>query len=935
MPGLIRITLHRESEPNKGLVELRGPQGESAICQFNLPWWDKVEWQAVFLSLELHEEDSKTWPQSKIREKAEELGLFLRQENRPSSDRFKIIGQALYKAVFSSEEIRTLLDRLLHAESEPVVEFHIHDEDGLLQTYPWELLCDDKEFLFEGKRAFPVRHVDFEEPVTPFELTGVLRILYIAPRPDLSSYQRYTDLPVLERLPLEYLKYYYPDYLTLESLSENMLNALQKRLVRSKDPVHVVHIDTHGGFGWLCQCKWLNPADTKQCSKCSHDQSSDQRSRGYLAFETTDADIDWINGDDLGKRLSGRAVQVVILSACRSGLVGEGSTFNSVAGALIKQGIPAVVGMQFNIEVKQALKFAEMFYWALLDGKTLTEAVAEARIALSRDSWYRPVLYLRTDSSNYRGKIFEPKSSLGPPPKLTPREKWVARLGFKRDPFLYTDGGNDPYLQEYFYRMKYFYDILGDVSRPGTVFVFGPPGSGKSSLRNVIKQTCPPDNILPVVYQDFGSLVRKYQEEKAVQTEDHVAQILRVALRTLAGLEKLTETSSPETEKTRIIRNQLWLYVSQFEDDPLIKQTLADLLKPDPEVNGTLPTNTRDRLSRFCRYVTELFRYRFVYILVDPDDSISADIAWQVLKPLLSARSLLELSEDKVAFKFFLRQDFQNWALKIAWIDQEWSRRVYNLDWPPEELHNLLKVRLGECSKKRYKSLGQLSDVSDLDEKVIRLSRGSPRDLVAMCNELFSEHSHGWSPETGEPLLITAQEVNKVLQPFEERHRESTLAKLIAQGESDKIEFKSTMRYNRKAKKRDEEMDKEVARTICAFMNTEGGTLLIGVDDDGAVLGLDDDFSTLGGANPRDAFRRAFENITKDLFSSPLSPDYYKARFEEYQGKVIYVVEVLRSKEPVYCKFGEEKEFYVRKQTISQKLDIETAVKYIREHFGI
>jgi hypothetical protein len=212
---------------------LKGPKEESETYWFDLPWLDETEWQAVFLSLELQEEDPRTWPQGKVRQKAQELGLFL--QDRPSDDRFKIIGQQFYNAVFGSEEIRSLLNRLLHTESKiPVVEFHIPDEGSILQAYPWELLHNSKRFLFEGYHAFPVRHVDFDEPITQFELTGALKVLYIAPRPDMSSYEGYANLPIRERLRMEHLNRYYPDHLTLESLSANTLDALQKYLMRSK-----------------------------------------------------------------------------------------------------------------------------------------------------------------------------------------------------------------------------------------------------------------------------------------------------------------------------------------------------------------------------------------------------------------------------------------------------------------------------------------------------------------------------------------------------------------------------------------------------------------------------------------------------------------------------------------------------------------------------
>jgi len=412
MPGPIKVMLLREPESNEGLVSLKGPKEEgSKHYRFKLPWYPKTEWQAVFLSLELLEKDPKTWPQGKVRQKAQALRLFL--PDRPSDDRFEIIGRRLYDAVFCSEEIRSVLDRLLHPDNEmPVIEFHIEDEDSRLQAYPWELLHNGKRFLFEGYHAFPVRHIHFDEPITQLELTEALTVLYIAPRPDMSSHKGYANLPILEKCYLEDLNRRFPDHLALKSLPDNTLDALHRYLIDSSGPTHVVHIDAHGGFGWLCHCKRLNPPSAEQCYQCEKPRSKDQRNRGYLAFGTDDGDIDWVSGDDLGKRLYRRDVQVVVLSACRSGLVGGASAFNSVAGALIKNRIPAVVAMQFSVDVKQAKKFVEFFYGALMNGMPLTQATAEARQAMSDDSWYRPVLYLRTDSGNYRGAVFRSPNPL-------------------------------------------------------------------------------------------------------------------------------------------------------------------------------------------------------------------------------------------------------------------------------------------------------------------------------------------------------------------------------------------------------------------------------------------------------------------------------------------------------------------------------------------
>ncbi len=62
---------------------------------------------------------------------------------------------------------------------------------------------------------------------------------------------------------------------------------------------------------------------------------------------------------------------------------------------------------------------------------------------------------------------------------------------------------------------------------------------------------------------------------------------------------------------------------------------------------------------------------------------------------------------------------------------------------------------------------------------------------------------------------------------------------LIARGESVKQEFKSTLRRNLRTRENDSRIEDSVLKTIAAFCNTEGGVLLIGVQDNGNILGIE------------------------------------------------------------------------------------------------
>jgi len=85
---------------------------------------------------------------------------------------------------------------------------------------------------------------------------------------------------------------------------------------------------------------------------------------------------------------------------------------------------------------------------------------------------------------------------------------------------------------------------------------------------------------------------------------------------------------------------------------------------------------------------------------------------------------------------------------------------------------------------------------------------------------------------------------------------EAELLALIDTGESVQLEFKSTMRWNLHAKKAGKEIELAWLKSVVAYLNTDGGFVLIGVGDDGEVLGLEID----GFAN-EDKFILHFDNL--------------------------------------------------------------------------
>ncbi|WP_454261549.1 AlbA family DNA-binding domain-containing protein [Pseudoxanthomonas mexicana] len=157
------------------------------------------------------------------------------------------------------------------------------------------------------------------------------------------------------------------------------------------------------------------------------------------------------------------------------------------------------------------------------------------------------------------------------------------------------------------------------------------------------------------------------------------------------------------------------------------------------------------------------------------------------------------------------------------------------------------------------------------------------------------------------------------------------VAALIAAGESEGVEFKETARWNVREDKKDPRMEQVVAKTVAAFLNSSGGTLVIGVDDAGRALGLDRDYATL---RTPDADR--FELWLRDMLSTSLGKNAAalpRIRFADVDGHEVCAVRCPRSSEPVFVAQGGSTDLWVRVGNSTRAFGVDEAVTYVARHF--
>lgn len=158
-----------------------------------------------------------------------------------------------------------------------------------------------------------------------------------------------------------------------------------------------------------------------------------------------------------------------------------------------------------------------------------------------------------------------------------------------------------------------------------------------------------------------------------------------------------------------------------------------------------------------------------------------------------------------------------------------------------------------------------------------------------------------------------------------------TLDDYIKAGESSALEFKATLRWDTRTKQTNKDLTKVVVKTIAGFLNTEGGILLIGVDDDGKVLGIEEDLKTLKRRHV-DGFQQVLIQAVSDYLGTEFCK-YLKATFEEKEKKTACIVKVQPSPKPVFLLAKGAKEFYIRAGNTTRPLDVERAHEYIGMHW--
>lgn len=158
------------------------------------------------------------------------------------------------------------------------------------------------------------------------------------------------------------------------------------------------------------------------------------------------------------------------------------------------------------------------------------------------------------------------------------------------------------------------------------------------------------------------------------------------------------------------------------------------------------------------------------------------------------------------------------------------------------------------------------------------------------------------------------------------------VAALIAKGESNTLEFKSSARWDFQQNKQNKAMEDIVVKTVAAFLNTEGGNLLIGVDDERNIVGLAHDYKLFSKADKQDAFRNFLIGLLLNNFGKDVSA-LLTTSIHQLDGKDVVRVQAKASPKPIFVTEGAFEHLYIRADNTTRLLTTKEAIDYCKMHW--
>lgn len=201
-------------------------------------------------------------------------------------------------------------------------------------------------------------------------------------------------------------------------------------------------------------------------------------------------------------------------------------------------------------------------------------------------------------------------------------------------------------------------------------------------------------------------------------------------------------------------------------------------------------------------------------------------------------------------------------------------------------------------------------------------------ELYGLNEEDIQEVEYWWTRRY--PKLDRFADTKPRLSIKDKQEQLARLQEIITRGENKYCEFKSSLRLNVKKGTTEKYIEHTAFKNIAGFLNSEGGTLIIGVDDGKNILGLENtDYTTFSKPDKQDEWSKHLDNLMQNFIGNKMHHFIQTQFIQTEDSKTIALVEVQPSTEPVWLKNGSVEEFYIRRTASAIQLSGREAMEYI------
>jgi len=317
----------------------------------------------------------------KMREDLQRLEAYSLHKELVKDDFHVQFGRMLYQAALGGDVGTLFIKRLTAAQANDMgLRLRVRVDEGApeLMNLPWEFLHDGDGFLVTRWET-PVSRLPLgiaRRDKRPLERT--LRMLVVVSSPlDLPEHLVLNTEREQEVILAALDKLQWKGLLDIDFCEDAVLDTIQDYL--SEQEYDILHFTSHGVF-------------------------NEAKGRGELLLEDEQGNMQTLTNEEFADLLRGYpSLRLVVLSACQSARTANNDAYAGLAHHLLKQGVPAVLAMQYSVLDQAAILFADRFYTGLANNKPLDVALTEARIGLKtagkdeegeRVDFATPVLFL-------------------------------------------------------------------------------------------------------------------------------------------------------------------------------------------------------------------------------------------------------------------------------------------------------------------------------------------------------------------------------------------------------------------------------------------------------------------------------------------------------------------------------------------------------------